>query len=83
MVALDAYSSTNALNQTLMTTVKALFKNREITYIRTAESALDFVRSNDLNKFIDNSETYQNSQLRERRETEHKKKKQLTKTPKR
>ncbi len=51
MVALDAYSSTIALNETLMSTVKELYKTRDITNIKTATRAMDLLVSNDLNKF--------------------------------
>ncbi len=50
MVALNAYSSTIALNETLMSTVKELYKTRDITNIKTATRAMDLVNSNDLNK---------------------------------
>ena len=52
--SLEAYSSTNALNNTLMTTVKQLYKNRDSTNIRSARTALDLLKSNsksDFNKF--------------------------------
>ena len=51
MVALDAYSSTIALNETLMSTVKELYKTRDITNIKTATRAMDLLKSNELNKF--------------------------------
>ena len=53
IASLDAYSSTKALNSSLMNTVKTLYKSRDITNIRTAKSALDLLASNnksDLNK---------------------------------
>ena len=51
VVSLDRYSSTNALNQTLMTLIKSQYENRDITNIKTAKSALDLLESNDLSKF--------------------------------
>ncbi len=45
IASLDAYSSTKALNNSLMNTVKTLYKSRDITNIRTAKSALDLLAS--------------------------------------
>ena len=61
--SLDAYNSTKALNNSLMNTVKTLYKSRDITNIRTAKSALDLLASNnksDLNKFSKNVTTIVN-----------------------
>ena len=46
IASLDEYSSTKALNSSLMNTVKTLYKTRDITNIRTAKSALDLLASN-------------------------------------
>ncbi len=54
IASLDEYSSTNALRSSLMSTVKVLYKTRDITNIRTAKAALNLLDSNnksDLNKF--------------------------------
>ena len=54
IASLDEYSSTNALRSSLMSTVKVLYKTRDITNIRTAKTALDLLDTNnnsDLNKF--------------------------------
>ncbi len=44
METLDAYTSTVALNDTLMKTVKGLYKTRDITNIRTATAAIRITR---------------------------------------
>ena len=52
--SLNEYSSTNALKNSLMNTVKLLYKNRDITNIKTATSAINLLNTNnksDLNKF--------------------------------
>ena len=51
VASLDRYSSTKALNQTLMTLIKSQYENRDITSLQTAKAALDLLESNDLNKF--------------------------------
>ena len=54
IASLDAYSSSNALNNSLMNTVKKVYTSRDITNIKTATSALDLLNSNtktDFNKF--------------------------------
>ncbi len=54
IASLDEYSSTNALRSSLMSTVKVLYKTRDITNIRTAKAALNLLDTNnksDLNKF--------------------------------
>ena len=51
MALLDAYSSTNALNDTLMKTFKGLYKNRDITNIRTATAAMELLKGNEMKKF--------------------------------
>ena len=51
MEALDAYSSTIALNETLMATVKGLYKTGDITNIRTATAAMDLLKDNEMKNF--------------------------------
>ncbi len=51
MATLNAYSSTNALNQTLMTTVKKFYEHRDITNVKTAKVAMDLLKANEFNKF--------------------------------
>jgi hypothetical protein len=51
MATLEAYSSTSALNQSLMSTVKQFYENRDITNIKTAVVAMDLLKANDFNKF--------------------------------
>ena len=54
IASLNVYSSSNALNNSLMDTIKGLYTTRDITNIKTAKSALDLLNSNvktDFNKF--------------------------------
>ncbi len=51
MAALAAYSSTSALNDTLMKTVKHQYENRDITNVKTAKAAMDLLKANEFNKF--------------------------------
>mgnify|MGYP000332252344 FL=1 len=74
MAALDAYSSTIALNETLLSTVKELYKTRDITNIKTATRAMDLLKSNDLNKFKKNFAN--NSQLGSKKTGENKAKRE-------
>ena len=54
MAALDAYSSTNALNDALMSTVKEMYKTRDIRHIKTAMAAKTLLENNEMNKFTKN-----------------------------
>ena len=51
MATLDAYSSTSALNDTLMKTVKHQYENRDITNIKTAVAAMNLLENNEMKKF--------------------------------
>ncbi len=50
MTTLDAYSSTIALNQTLMANVKKLYGSRDITNVKRAKAAMELLKANDLKK---------------------------------
>ena len=83
MVALDAYSSTIALNETLMSTVKELYKTRDITNIKTATRAMDLLKSNELNKFkknfadISKLATTKSGKTKAKRETKYQAEKEI------
>ena len=47
MAALNAYSSTIALNETLMSTEQELYETRDITNIKTATRAMELLKCND------------------------------------
>ena len=51
MATLNAYRSTNALNQSLITTVKKLYETRDITNVKTAKGAMDLLKANEFNNF--------------------------------
>ena len=51
MTTLDTYSSTRALNQTLMSTVKKLYETRDITNVKTAKAAMELLKANDIKTF--------------------------------
>ena len=48
---LKSYSSTIPKNQSLMNTIVYLYSNRDIRTVTTAKSAMDLLKSNDINKF--------------------------------
>ena len=51
MTTLDAYSSTRALNDTLMKTVKHQYESRDITNIKTAKAAMELFQNNEMKQF--------------------------------
>ena len=61
MASLDKYSSTNALAQTLMNTLKQHYENRDIRNITTAESARDSLEASDFDEF---EEIHEYSEIR-------------------
>ena len=63
IASLDAYSSSNALNNSLMNTIKTLYTSRDITNIKTAKSALALlfqITKTDFNRISKNSTTIMN-----------------------
>ena len=48
---LKSYSSNISKNQSLMNTIVYLYSNRDIRTVTTAKSAMDLLKSNDINKF--------------------------------